>query len=33
MFQYFVHPPGVASTARYDILIDNMRQYMVTPEY
>ena len=23
-FQYFVHPPGVASTARYCVLIDNM---------
>ena len=22
--QYFVHPPGVASTARYRVLIDKM---------
>jgi len=24
-FQYFVHPPGVAATARYRVLIDNLR--------
>ena len=23
-FEYFIHTPGVASTARYRVLIDNM---------